>query len=148
MKNHRAISRMDFSTAPAGVEEQAFRPRPVAPAMKLDLSRVQTDIGETTALLDGCGPEVRVAEVEGRPRTGSDTAAPDFVLSLVSDSSQLEYRSLGPARSTPQPKKLGEWHATALAGNDITSSCLYASGIISHAAGAPTAYPCSSLAWT
>jgi hypothetical protein len=26
-------------------------------------------------------------------------------------------------------KLLGEWHATAIAGNDISSSCLYTAGI-------------------
>jgi hypothetical protein len=28
-------------------------------------------------------------------------------------------------------KMLGEWHATAIAGNDISSSCLYTAGICS-----------------
>lgn len=29
----------------------------------------------------------------------------------------------------PHPKKLGQWHATAICGNDITSSCLYVSAL-------------------
>jgi hypothetical protein len=32
-------------------------------------------------------------------------------------------------KSAKDHKLLGEWHATAIAGNDISSSCLYTAGI-------------------
>ena len=45
------------------------------------------------------------------------------------------HQKLGPVQLVSAPKKLGQWHATAIAGNDITSSSLYVVGALAGTAG-------------
>ena len=54
------------------------------------------------------------------------TASPDAALSFKT---RLRNLIRGKKEIHKSDKLLGEWHATAIAGNDISSSCLYTAGI-------------------
>lgn len=83
-------------------------------------------------------PESPVSDTEGlREAVGADLAKQSWVFAGWGRAQKItDLRVATPSELAPNPKpKLGQWRATAICGNDITSSVLYVAAICTLQAG-------------